>query len=70
MSAIPGGQLFASLQARAALLGRSLIKAHDHTGGDVVILLDRQGKPHRVHSIEQLEDALLGVELQRSTEAA
>ena len=62
---IPGGKAFATLQARAALKGRSLIKAHDHTGGDVVVLLDRTGRAHRVHSMEQLEDVLYGVELQR-----
>lgn len=61
----PHGKDFATLQARAALAGRSLLKVADHRGGLVVILLDGAGQPHRLTNVDQLEAALIGAEPRR-----
>lgn len=56
---------WATMQARAALAGLQLMRSEGTA--TVVVLIDRDGKPHRVHAIEQLEDALQAIEFAQPT---
>ena len=54
-----------ALQSRAPLAGLQLLRSEG--AAVVVVLIDRDGKPHRVHTIEQLEDALQAAEFAQPT---
>ena len=61
-------KVWVSMQARAQLAGLQLLRSEG--AAVVVVLIDRSGKPHRVHTIEQIEDVLLAAEFSGAVSTA